>query len=236
MKVNQMARIRIIKESPRNSEAEYNAALQSVEPIKLLKPGIDTRSSVLKALKERRTTRDISDKKVGLRLLSDLLWAACGVNRKKGPFGLPGRTAATASNSQEIDVFVCFQEGAYSYDALSHRLMPVVAIDLRPLAIGQGQSDFGRKAPVRLVYVADVLKLFNTAGYQEPGLLDPEIQKSYYFVDTSLIAANVYLFAASHGLAAWFHNCNKQALKEKLKLRVDQRVLFGQTIGYPVKK
>jgi len=96
--------------------------------------------------------------------------------------------------------------------------------------------NFGDKAPVRLIYIADVNKLANTSGYQEPGLQNPEIQKSYYYVDTGLIAGNVYLFAASQGLASWFHNCNKPGLTAKLKLRADQRILFGHTIGYPVKK
>ena len=114
-------------------------------------------------------------------------------------------------------------------------LEPVIAGDLRPLAIGPGQANFVAKAPVQLIYVVDVKKLANTLGYQEPGLQDPEIQKSYYFVDTGLIAGNVYLFAASQGLASWFHNCNKSNLAEKLKLRDGQRVLFGQTVGYPVK-
>jgi nitroreductase len=82
----------------------------------------------------------------------------------------------------------------------------------------------------------DIDKLANTSGYMEPGLKDPETQKAYYYVDTGLIAGNVYLFAASQGLASWFHNCNKPALKAKLKLRKDQRVLFGQTVGYPIKR
>jgi SagB-type dehydrogenase family enzyme len=173
---------------------------------------------------------------MSLQMLSDLLWAACGVNRKNGPFGIRGRTAASASNSQEIDVYVALTEGIYLYDPFHHRLIPIVPGDLRDMAIGKGQSDLGDKAPVRLIYVADINKLANTSGYQEPGLQDPEIQKSYYFVDTGLIAGNVYLFAASQGLASWFHNCNKPVLTAKLNLRADQRVLFGQTIGYPVKK
>lgn len=79
-------------------------------------------------------------------------------------------------------------------------------------------------------------KLSHTSGYQEPGLQDAEIQKSYYFVDTGMIAANVYLYAASQYLAAWFHNCDKPALTTKLALRTDQQVLFGQTVGYPTFK
>jgi hypothetical protein len=89
----------------------------------------------------------------------------------------------------------------------------------------------GAQAPVRLIYVVDIAK-FGKAGYQEPGLTDLETQKAYYYVDTGLIAGNVYLFAASQGLAAWFHNCNKAELSKTLKLRADQRVLFGQTLGY----
>lgn len=198
----------------------------------LLKPALKGEKTLLKALRQRKTVREISDKKLPLQVLSDLLWAACGVNRKKGPFGLQGRTAATASSSQEIDVYVALSEGTYLYDAAHHKLILVSTEDLRPLVIGPGQTGFGDKAPVRLIYVADIDKLANTKGYQEPGLQDPEIQKSYYFVDTGIIAGNVYLFAASRGLAAWFHNCNKQALAAKLNIRSDQRVLFGQTIGF----
>ena len=204
--------------------------------IKLPKPTLSRSTSVFKTLQQRKTIREISDKKLSLQVLSNLLWAAYGVNRKKGPFGIPGRTAASASNSQEIDLYVAMQEGIYLYDAFHHRLIPVVAGDLRALAIGPGQANFVAKAPVQLIYIADVYKLTHTSGYQEPGLQDPEIQKSYYYVDTGLIAGNVYLFAASQGLASWFHNCNKSALTAKLNLRADQRVLFGQTVGYPAKK
>jgi len=220
----------------RTKKESVHASIQNLQPIILLKPKPDHEKSVLKALQQRRTTREISDKKLSLQALSNLLWAACGVNRKKGPFGIPGRTAATASNSQEIDLYIALEEGTYLYDAVLHRLVPVFAGDLRSLAIGRGQVNFGDKAPVRLIYVADINKLSNTSGYQEPGLQNPEIQKSYYYVDTGLIAGNVYLFAASQGLASWFHNCNKPGLAAKLKLRTDQRILFGQTVGYPEKK
>jgi Nitroreductase len=209
---------------------------QNLIPVPLLKPDSDNGGSVMKALKQRKTIREISEKELSLQMLSNLLWAACGVNRKKGPFGISGRTSATASNSQEIDLYVALKEGTYLYDAYIHSLIPVTDKDLRAEAIGKGQVNFGSEAPVRLIFVADLNRLINTRGYREPGLLDPEIQKSYYYVDTGIIAANVYLFAASHGLAAWFHNCNRSALKTKLKLQSNQRILFGQTVGYPVKK
>jgi len=202
--------------------------------IELAKPALKPTLSLTKALQARKTTREISDKKLPLQSLSNLLWAAGGVNRKRGPFGIAGRTAASASNSQEIDIYVALREGTYLYDPLAHRLGLAVPEDLRGLAIGRGQASTGASAPVRLIYVADIDKLANTSGYQEPGLRDPDVQRSYYFVDTGLIAANVYLFAASLGLAAWFHNCDKPGLFAKLNLRADQRVLFGQTVGYPV--
>jgi nitroreductase len=220
----------------RKKKESRSASSQNLLPIELPRPALDRGKSVLKALQQRKTIREISDKKLSLQVLSNLLWAACGVNRKNGPFGIPGRTAASASNSQEIDCYVAIQEGIYLYNAFHHRLVPVVAGDLRALAIGHGQANFAARAPVHLIYIVDVNKLSNTSGFQEPGLHNPEIQKSYYCVDTGLIAGNAYLFAASQGLASWFHNCNKSGLTAKLKLRADQRVLFGQTVGYPVKK
>ena len=210
-------------------------SIKEILPIKLMKPETDKGKSVLKALGQRQTVREISDKKLSPQILSNLLWAACGVNRKKGPFGIQGRTAATASNSQEIDVYVAMEEGTYLYDPFKHSLIPVLAGDIRAMAIGKGQVSFGNKAPVRLIYVADVDRLIHTSGYKEPGLLDPEIQKSYFFVDTGIIASNVYLYAASTGLVSWFHNCDKTALTSRLNLGADQRVLFGQTVGYKKK-
>ena len=202
------------------------------KPFPLLKPKAGKEKPILKALQQRKTTREVGDKPLPLQVLSNLLWAACGVNRKKGPFGIAGRTSATASNSQEIDVYVAMEHGTWLYDPFHHSLVPVVASDLRRLAIGKGQENFGDQAPVRLIYVADIDRLANTAGYQEPGLQDPEIQKSYYFVDTGIIAGNVYLYAASAGLTSWFHNCNKPALTDKLNLPPGRRALFGQTVGY----
>ena len=200
-------------------------------PIALVKPQTDGGKSVPAALSERKTIRAISDKSLPPQALSDLLWAAFGVNREKGPGGGIGRTAASASNSQEIDVYVALSEGVYLYEAVPHRLAPVVEGDLRA-KVGRGRGGSGAKAPVRLIYVVDIAR-FAKARFQEPGLKDEEIRKSYYFVDTGLIAGNVYLFAASQGLAAWFHNCDKPGLAKDLNLRPDQRVLFAQTVGYP---
>ena len=147
------------------------------------------------------------------------------------PFGGPGRTAGSASNSQEICVYVTREEGTYLYEPDHHRMTPIAEGDCRALAIGPGQGMAGANAPVRLIYVVDIDR-FKNAGFQEPGLYNAEIQKSYYFVDTGLIAQNVYIAASSLGLASWFHNCNKAELVKVLRLKPHQRALFGQTIGY----
>jgi hypothetical protein len=203
--------------------------------VQLPSPFDDQSPSVFSALEQRKTTREISAAPLPMQLLSNLLWAACGVNRRAGPFGVPGRTAASASNSQEIDLYVAVKEGVYLYDAPNNLLAPTVAGDLRVGALTPGQRGVNAKAPVQLIYVVDVDRLTHTAGFQEPGLQDPEVQKSYYYVDTGLIAGNVYLFAAAQGLAAWFHNCDRTDLAQRLGLRAEQRVLFAQSIGYPEK-
>ena len=204
-------------------------APQDLKPITLPKPDMDGGKSVLAALKERKTTRNISAKELPAQVLSNLLWAAFGVNRERGSFGKPGRTAASASNSQEIDMYIALPEGVFLYEAVPHRLAPVIAGDFRRRA---GRSA-AVSAPVNIFYVADLARYDTGPGQPDRKIGDPEVQKSYYYTDTGLIAANVYLFAASQGLAAWFHNCNKEAAAKEFKLRADQRVLFAQTVGYP---
>jgi len=188
--------------------------------------------AILQALARRATERKIAARPLPLSLLSQLLWAAWGVNRDQGAFGLPGRTAASASNSQEIDLYVLLPTGAYLYNSRPHRLEPVIGEDIRALALTPGQSGVRATAPAHLVFVADVERLIHTRGFPEPGLRDPEIQKSYFYVDAGLIAGNVYIFSAAAGLAAWFHNCDRKALAERLSLPAEQRVLFSQSVGY----
>ncbi len=201
---------------------------EDLKPITLVKPQMDGGKSMLAALKERKTNRNISSEKLSPQTLSNLLWAAFGVNREDSPFRGPGRTAASASNSQEIDLYVALPEGVYLYEAIPHRLRPVVAGDFRRRS-GRRSA---QQAPVNIFYVVDIAK-YKKAPFQEPGLRDPEVQKSYYYVATGLIAQNVYLFAASQGLAAHFHNCDKRNTHTEFKLRPEQRVLFSQTVGYP---
>jgi SagB-type dehydrogenase family enzyme len=206
----------------------------SLSPIDLPPPSEDRAISFYEAVARRRTIRDITATPLTMAELSNLLWVAFGVNRQTGPDGISGRTAASASNSQEIDLYVALKNGLYLYDGARHRLDPVAAGDLRFSAINPRQGAvLTTLAPVQLIFVADIHRLTNTSGHQEPGLHDPEIQKAYYYVDTGLIAGNVYLFAAAHGLAAWFHNCDISRLATIIGLRPEQRVLFAQSVGWP---
>jgi nitroreductase len=204
-------------------------AAKELQAIVLPKHESDGGKSVLAALGQRRTNRNISDKPLAAQVMSNLLWAAFGVNREQGNFGKPGRTAPSASNSQEIDLYVALPEGVYLYEAVPHRLTPVAAGDFRSRS---GRGAVGR-APVNIFYVVDLTR-YVLEGNPDRRIDDPEIQKSYYYCAVGLIAQSVYLFAASQGLAAWFHNCNKDDTPREFKLRREQRVLFAQTVGYPV--
>jgi nitroreductase len=212
-----------------SSAQESDKPAPELRPIPLPKPETEGGKSVLAALKERKTTRSISEKELPQQVLSNLLWAAFGVNRERGSFGKPGRTAASASNSQEIDLYVALPRGVYRYEAVPHRLAPVVAGDFRSRA---GRSA-AASAPVNIFYVVDLSRYDTGPGQPDRRMGDPEVQRSHYYTDTGLIAGNVYLFAASQGLAAWFHNCSRDAAARDFKLRPDQRVLFAQSVGYP---
>ncbi len=122
-------------------KAPATGSAQELQPISLPKPQMDGGKSVLAALQERRTNRSIRADKLPPQMLSNLLWAAFGVNREKAKFGKSGRTAPSASNSQEIDLYVALPEGVYLYEAAPHRLTPIVAGDFRARS--------GRGAPPR---------------------------------------------------------------------------------------
>ena len=201
-----------------------------MDPIILPEPERKGGKSVLESLQLRQTNRSIGSRELPLQVLSNLLWAAFGVNREKTSFNKPGRTAPSASNSQEIDLYVALEDGLYLYKAIPHQLTPISAGDYRMMS-GRGTAT---TAPVNIFYVADLLRYDLGPDQPDPSIGDPEVQKSYYYIDTGFIAQNVHLFAASQGLATWFHNCDKERIIAELNLRPNQRVLFAQTVGYPL--
>lgn len=171
---------------------------------------------LMDALAKRHSAREFASDPLSLPLLSNLLWAAYGINREDG-----GRTAPSALNAQEIDIFVALPMGAYRYDAVTHTLMLVAANDVRRVT---GYQDFVDEAPLDLVYAADYTRLSRVPFSQ---------RESYASVAAGAIAQNVYLFAASNNLAtvlrAWI---DRAAIAEALGLTHDQQVLLSQTVGY----
>ena len=172
---------------------------------------------LMEALAKRRSSREFARDTLPLSLLSGLLWAAYGENRSEG-----GRTAPSALNAQEIDVFVALPSGTYRYDAADHELRLVAASDLRRVT---GYQDFVDEAPLDLVYVADHSRMNRVPVGQ---------RTSYASVAAGAIAQNVYLFSAGNGLAtvirAWI---DRNAIANALGLTHDQEVLLSQTVGYP---
>ena len=193
---------------------------QDMKQIELPAPNTTGGKPLMEALSLRSTSREFSEEMLPLQVLSDLLWAACGVNRPESG----KRTAPTAMNMQEIDVYVAMAEGLYLYDAPKHMLTPVLGEDIRAKTGGQ---DFVGVAPVNLIYVADLSKM-------ERG--DDEQKKFYSATDTGFISQNVYLFCASEGLVTVVRGwVDKEALAEAMKLRPDQKIILAQTVGYPKK-
>ena len=157
-----------------------SVSAQEQKPVVLPKPQTDGGKPLMQVLKERKSGRDFSPEKLPPQMLSNLLWAAWGVNRPDGR-----RTAPSASNRQEIDIYVATAEGLYLYNAKDHQLEPVLKEDIRAAT---GRQPFVGQAPLNLIYVADQAKM---------GRADDAMA----YADTGFISQNVYLFCASEGLA-----------------------------------
>jgi Nitroreductase family len=193
----------------------------------LPKPQTQGGSPLMQALANRQTNRNISREQLLPQMLSNLLWAAWGVNRP----AIRGRTAPSAMNLQEMDLYVFLEKGVYRFDALSHSLQPVLAGDHR--AQTGKQAGVGQ-APVSLVFVADLEKY--ATGRAGRLAAEPALQMAYSNAHCGFIAQNVYLYAASEGLASWFRAMvDAPALATLLNLRPAQKVLYSQGVGYPAK-
>jgi len=193
---------------------------QELKEIKLPAPQVDGGRPLMQALKERQSLREFGTEKLPLQVLSNLLWAADGVNRPD----VKKRTAPSAVNWQNIDIYVALAEGLYLYDPLEHSLKPILGEDIRALT---GRQDFVKDVPLNLVYVADFAKI--TRGTEE--------DKNFYSAaHTGFISQNVYLYCASEGLATVVRGMvDREALAKALKLRPDQKVMLAQSVGYPKK-
>ena len=191
---------------------------QEIKSIKLLAAQVRGGKSLMQALQERKSLREFSSKEIPLQVISDLLWAANGINRLDSRH----RTAPSAMNMQEIDIYVAKADGLYLFDAKQNMLISAVEEDIRALT---GKQPFVKDAPLNLIYVADLSKMGETSGS------DADF---YASADTGFISENVYLYCASAGLATVVRgSIDKLVLAKAMKLRSDQKIIFAQTVGYP---
>jgi len=173
---------------------------------------------LMQALKERQSTREFSAKALPVQALADLLWAAAGINRPESG----KRTAPSARDWREIDVYVVTADGAYVYDPNAQTLHRVLARDVRALT---GMQDFVAAAPLNLVYVADLNRMTDA---------NADDRNRYAAADAAFMAQNVYLYCASAGLGTVVRgSVNRQALAAALGLGAHQEIMFAQTVGYP---
>lgn len=170
------------------------------------------------ALSARRSTREFSEAPLEPQTLSDLLWAACGINRE----ATTGRTAPCWRQRTVLDVYAAMADGVWIYDPAAHSLFQQQTADIRAQT---GTQDFVATAAINLIYVAH--------GERMSELMDVE-RRLFASVDAAFIGQNVYLFCAAEGLATVFRGAlDTETLGRSLGLGVDQFVTFAQTVGYP---
>ena len=171
---------------------------------------------LLSALNLRHSTRAYSSRALSMQTLSDLLWAAFGVNRPSGD-----RTAPYWRHIMVIDIYLAMADGVWLYEPKAHELQFYLPDDIRAQT---GSQDFVASAPLNLVYVAHGERMQD---------LKLEERRLYSSVDTGFIGQNVYLFCASEGLATVFRGAVDYAkLAGAMKLPDQQFVTFSQTVGY----
>jgi SagB-type dehydrogenase family enzyme len=189
------------------------------EPVKVVPlpaPKTEAGMPLMQALKKRSSAREFSQKELSLQTLSDLLWSGFGINRSDGK-----RTAPSARNMQEIDIYVAKADGLFRYNAKENALELIIPEDIREAT---GKQDFVKSAPVNLIYVADLAKVGKIGAQND----------SWTALDTGFIAENVYLFCASEGLVTVVRGMfEAEKLSKAMKLRADQKIILTQTIGYP---
>jgi len=194
--------------------------VQDLKPVSLMQFQSDTGRPLLHVLKERKSSRAFSPRNLPKRVLSNLLWAANGINRPASG----GRTAPSAMNQHEIDIYVATAEGLYLFDAKGRQLRPVLKQDIRVLT---GVQAYVQDAPVNLIFVADFSRMSRTPA-QDRDL--------YAGANTGFISQNIYLYCASEGLATVVRgSIDREALADAMKLGPEQKIILAQSVGYPKK-
>lgn len=175
---------------------------------------------LMDVLRERKTERNFSERDLDLQTISNMLWAAWGINRPESG----KRTAPSARNRQEIDLYVSMKNGLYKYDAVNNKLIFILPDDIREKT---GTQPFVKKAPINIIFVADLNKM--GSGNETEKLMTAHIDAGY-------ISQNIYLFCASEGLATVVRGMvNKEELAKVMKLKDYEKIIVAQTVGYPEK-
>ena len=194
---------------------------QENQTMKLPQPQLESGMPLMQALHARKSTREFSSEKLPSQVLSNLLWAAFGINRPE----TGGRTAPSTRNWQDIDIYVTTADGLYLFDAKNHTLNMIQTQDIRALT---GTQDFVGHAPVNLIYVSDYTRMDSDSS--------PEDRQTDAAIDTGFIGENVYLYCASTGLATVVRgSIDKDILAKAMKLKSTQEIVAAQSVGYPKK-
>jgi len=195
------------------------SAAQGLKPVQLPPPQTKGGHPLMEVLSDRKSTREFGPGTLSPQTLSNLLWAAFGINRPDGR-----RTAPSAMNRQEVSIYAATPQGVYIYDAKDNVLNPVLAGDFRAVT---GTQSFVKDAAVNLVYVSNLSKTDNAASSEA---------EMYTAADVGFIAQNVYLYCASEGLATVVRgSIDKPALAKTLNLQPNQKIILAQSAGYPKK-
>jgi len=193
---------------------------QEIKEIKLPTPQMDGGRPLMQVFKDRHSSRQFRTDELPLQVLSNLLWAAFGINRPDSG----KRTAPSAVNWQNIDIYVAMSKGLFLYDAKENILRPVLAEDIRAAT---GSQSFVKDVPVNLIYVADFSKI--ARGTED-------IKNFYSAAHTGFISQNVYLYCASEGLATVVRGMiDRESMAKVMKLRPEQKIMLAQSVGYPKK-
>ena len=189
---------------------------QEMKPMPLPPPQMEGGKPLMEALKARQSAQEFSSEKLSPQVLSNLLWAASGINRSDGK-----RTSPTASNKQELDIYVATADGLFMYEPKAPALLPILKDDIRAQT---GSNAYLKDAAAVLIYVSDYARM--TKGTEETMLVNAT-------AGAALAVQNVYLFAASTGLAARVRsNIDRPMLAKVMKLRPEQKITLDQAVSY----
>jgi len=192
---------------------------QNLQAIKLLPPALENDKPFMQAIKERKSSRDFSEKELSLQDLSNILWCANGINRPESG----KRTSPSPMNRQDVDVYAVLKEGIYLYEAKNHELLPVVSGDYRKDA---GMQAYVATAPLNLIYVSDLSKL--------DFVKEREDQVMTAGIDAGHCSQNVYLYGAAANIAVVVRtSIDRTKMANILGLRPQQLIIMAQTVGYP---